>query len=163
MRRHGLVLVVILAGLLLVPSVAAAQKLVFVVRHAERADEPARNENDPALSQAGQARARKLETLLADAHVDAIYVTQYRRTRQTAEPLATAMKVKPEVMPTAVPAFVDALKHHANDVVLIVGHSNTIPAIVKALTGSSVSIGESDYGSLFVVVPATHTVVRMRY
>jgi hypothetical protein len=59
---------------------------------------------------------------------------------------------------------VSALKEdHADDVVLIVAHSSTIPGIVKALTGSSVEVSESDYDSLFVVIPATQTTVRLRY
>ena len=159
-----LLTIVVAAALLVVPEVAAAQKLVFVTRHAERADEPAHDQPDPPLSPEGKARALKLETMLQDAHIEAIYVTQYRRTQQTAAPLADKLDVTPEVMPTSLPALLDALKaHHADDVVLIVAHSSTIPAIIKALAGPSVDLDESDYSSLFVVVPVNHTVLRMHY
>jgi len=149
---------------LAVPGIAAAQKLVFVTRHAERADEPARNQDDPPLSRAGEQRAARLAAMLKDANVKGIYVTAFKRTQQTAAPLATALKLESQVMPLNVTAFVSALKKdHADDVVLIVAHSSTIPGIVKALTGSSVEVSESDYDSLFVVIPATQTTVRLRY
>jgi broad specificity phosphatase PhoE len=146
------------------PAVAEAQKLVYVTRHAERADEPARNQEDPPLSKAGDARAAKLRQMLGDADIKAIYVTQFRRTQDTARPLASKLNIKPEVMPSSVTALVAALKsRHADDVVFIVAHSSTIPGIVKALAGHSVDVDESDYESLFVVVPATSTVSRIRY
>lgn len=153
-----------LVAVVLVPAVADAQKLVFITRHAERADDPVRNQEDPPLSQAGEARAAKLRQMLQDADVKAIYVTQFRRTQETARPLAAKVNVKPEVMPSSVGSLVNALKsRHANDVVLIVAHSSTIPGIVKALAGQSVDVKDSDYENLFVVVPATSTVSRIRY
>jgi broad specificity phosphatase PhoE len=74
------------------------------------------------------------------------------------------------VTPTVVQstANVDALvaamrASHPNDNVLIVGHSNTIPAILKALSGTTIEIAESDYGNLIVVVPATRAVTTLRF
>ena len=148
----------------LAPSAALAQKLVFVVRHAERADDPARDQDNPPLSAAGAARAAKLRALLEDAEIRAIYVSQYRRTQDTAAPLAAKLKVKPELVPPNVSALIEAMRAgHANDNVLIVGHTSTIPAIVKALTGSSLEMPESDYGSLIVIVPATRALTRLRF
>lgn len=153
-----------LSAALVGPSAAGAQKLVFVVRHAERADEPARNQEDPMLSAAGAARANKLRDMLADAGIRAIYVTAFKRTQETAKPLASKVNVKPEVMPSSVDALVAALKsRHANDVVLVVAHSSTIPGIVKALGGRGVDVDDSDYTNLFVVVPATQTISRLRF
>jgi len=146
------------------PALAHAQKLVFVARHAERADEPARNQEDPPLSAAGQTRAARLGAMLADAGVRAIFVTQYKRTQQTAGPLAAKLKITPEVMPVNVAALVQDLKReHAKDVVLIIAHSTTIPGIIKGFGGSDVKLDEKDYTSLFVVVPATGAVSRIRY
>ena len=149
---------------LLVPALAHAQKLVFIVRHAERADEVMRDEADPPLSAAGQARAEKLSTMLADAGIKSIYVTAYRRTQQTAAPLAAKLHLKPEQTPAAATALASRLKsEHANDVVLIVVHSNTIGAIVKALGGPDVKLGDDEYDNLFVLVPATGAMTRIRY
>ena len=158
------VCIVVLAAAVGTPATAAAQKLVFVVRHAERADAPALDQEDPTLSQAGRDRAVRLAAMLRDAGVGAIYVSRYRRTQQTASPLATLLKIEPALTPANVPDLVDTLKtRHARDVVLIVGHSSTVPAIVRALSGLVVSLDESDYTSLFVIVPAHQTAVRMRF
>jgi hypothetical protein len=46
--------------------------------------------------------------------------------------------------------------------VLIVGHSNTVPATIAALGGPKVMVAETDYGSVFVYVPATRTLSRLR-
>lgn len=161
LRRAFLLL---LTGLAIAPSIAQAQSIVFVVRHAERADEPARDQENPPLSAAGAARAGKLREILQDAGIKGIYVSQYRRTQDTAAPLASKLKIKPDVVPASVPAFVSTMKaNHASDPVLVVGHTSTIPTIIKALTGISVDIPESDYTSLFVVVPATRTVTKLRF
>jgi amino acid transporter/phosphohistidine phosphatase SixA len=158
------VLPLVLALLVLAPSVAHAQKLVLIVRHAERADQGMQDEVDPTLSAAGQARAEKLAAMLADADIKAIYVTAYRRTQQTAAPLAARIHVKPEPIPSTTPALVARLKsEHANHVVLIVGHSNTIGDIIKALGGPGVAIGDREYDNLFVLVPATGAMTRIRY
>ena len=70
---------------------ALAQATVFVVRHAERADDgAAKLEDDPDLSAAGRARAEALAAALEDAGITAIFATQYKRTHQTAAPLAKA-------------------------------------------------------------------------
>jgi hypothetical protein len=47
--------------------------------------------------------------------------------------------------------------------VLVVAHSNTAPAIVKALGGATVAVAETEYDNLFVVVPATGATSRLRY
>jgi broad specificity phosphatase PhoE len=162
--RQKLVLVIALAVALAQPAVARAQKLVFVVRHAERADEPARNLPDPPLSASGEARAAKLEAMLADAGVRAIYVTKYRRTQDTARPLAGKLKITPEVMPDSVSGLIADLKsRHGQDVVLLVAHSTTISGIIKGLGGQAVALDEADYTSFFVVVPSTGAVSRLRF
>jgi len=162
--RQKLIVVMALAVALAQPAAARAQKLVYVVRHAERADEPARNQQDPTLSAAGRARAARLEAILADAGVHGIYVTKYRRTQETARPLADKLKITPELMPDSVSALVADLKtRHARDVVVLVAHSTTIPGIIKGLGGPGVTLDESDYNSLFVVVPSTGVASRLRF
>ena len=163
MLRRVIVGLALVAAVAL-PSVAHAQKIVFLVRHAERADEPARDQKDPALSAAGEARAVRLSSMLERAGIGAIYVSEYKRTQDTAAPLAAKLKVKPEMVPANTAALVAAMRAgHANDNVLIVGHTSTIPAILKALSGVSLEIPESDYGNLIVVVPATRAVSTIRF
>jgi broad specificity phosphatase PhoE len=146
------------------PAVANAQQLIFVVRHAERADAGMQAQTDPPLSAAGEARAAKLATMLADAGVKDIFVTEFKRTQDTAKPLASKLGVMAEQMPsTDTGALIAKIKSHPADVVLVVGHQNTVPAILKAFGGPDVTIADAEYDNLFVIVPATGVVTRIRF
>lgn len=140
------------------PPVAQAQDTlqVYVTRHAERADD---GSEDPSISQAGRRRAQALAVRLADAGIDAIYVTGYRRTAQTAAPLAerigiTALVRDVDEAPQALAAAVRA--HPAGDAVLIVGHRNTMPGIIQALSHKATPpIADDEYGRLYRIDLAT--------
>lgn len=154
----------------LTPAIAQAQKLVYVIRHAERADGGAvpagmTTPADPDLSADGEVRARKIAAMLADAGVKAIFTTEFKRTKNTAAPLATKLGLTSQVVTSKdAPGLIDRLKkEHANDIVLIVGHSNTVPGIIKALGGGDVTVADDDYTSMFVVVPGAGTTTRIRY
>jgi len=135
--------------------VSAPPTVVLLVRHAEKAAQPAQN---PPLTEAGAARAQALVAVARDAGVTAIITTQYERTRKTAEPTALALRVTPEVVdagPVAqhAKAVADQVLKHAGGTVLVVGHSNTIPAIVGALGAPQPrDLCDSEYDQLFVVV-----------
>jgi broad specificity phosphatase PhoE len=111
------------------------------------------------LSAAGVARAQALASALRDSRVTAIVTTQLRRTRATALPLAIALGLTPETVPIEhgeVPAHADAVaaavRRHAGGVVLVVGHSNTIPAILAALGGPRLpDICDAAYSNLFIL------------
>jgi broad specificity phosphatase PhoE len=108
--------------------------------------------SDPGLSEAGRARAESLAATLKDAGVTAIFVTEYRRTRETAAPLAKLLGVEPQAMPSRDTAALVARLKSAKSNALVVGHSNTVPDIVKGLgVTSPVTIAEADYHNLFVV------------
>jgi len=155
------------AGLILAAwaSPAAAQKTVLLVRHAEKAD----SSKDAALSEAGHTRARALAGLLANAGVTAIYASEYQRAIKTAEPLAAALNLPVRTFPAADPAgLAERLRtRHPDDVVLVVGHSNTLPDLLKCLGHSATeTIADDDFGSVFVLVPrpgVPPAVVRLRY
>lgn len=102
---------------------------LILVRHAEK--DLAGDARDPGLSEAGQARAERLAHLLSSAAVTHLYATEFRRTQATLEPLAQASGKKIEVFPGAktkdLCAALDALPGGA--VVVVAGHSNTIPAV----------------------------------
>jgi broad specificity phosphatase PhoE len=164
-RPHPVTAFITLAAVVLfTPAVAFAQKLVFVVRHAERADTGTQKQTDPPLSAAGEARAQKLASMLAETGVKGIFVTELKRTQDTAKPLTmkTGLAVE-QVAATDTALLIAKIKSHPNDVVLVVGHSNTLPAILKALAGVDVAIADNEYDNLFVVVPATGTMTRIRY
>lgn len=138
---------------------AAATTTVILVRHAEKAAQPAA---DPPLTAEGTARARALVDVARAAGVTTIITTPFARTRATAGPLAAALGISPDEVNPHAPdhaARVAALirTKHAGEVVLVVGHSNTIPKIVEALgAGAQREICDGEYDDLYIVsLPAS--------
>lgn len=135
----------------------AADTMLIVVRHAEKsADDP----KDPNLSEQGNARARQLAVVLKAANLKAVYTTQYKRTQQTGEPSATQagllLEVRDATKENAETYVSDLLKEiqklHRGETVLIVGHSNTVPDIVKHITGQDIApIGENEFDRIYVI------------
>jgi broad specificity phosphatase PhoE len=165
--------VVALVVAVLVPATVAAQQTVIFVRHAERADGGAGAQTgamsaapaDPLLSAAGEARAAKLATVLADAGVKGIFTSEFKRTQDTAKPLAAKLGLQTQVVAskdaTGLVAKIKAA--HARDTVLIVGHSNTVPSLIKAFGGPEVKIADDEYSGIYVLTPATGTLTLIRY
>lgn len=143
---------------------------VILVRHAEKGGAPA---NDPGLTEAGTARARALMAIARDAGVTAVITTQFARTRDTGRPAAEALGITPEVARAGGSAAQHAqdvarmVQAHAGGVVLVIGHSNTLPAIVAALGAPQPPpICDSEYDDLYVVTLAPNAaahVIRARY
>ncbi len=138
----------------------------ILLRHAEKAGAG----NDPNLSEDGQLRAEALRHTLADVQISAIYSTPYNRTRQTVAGLAADKKVAVTQYEANKPPrrlIDEILALNKGKTVVIVGHSNTIPEIVKTLGASStVTIGETQYDNLFIVnyLDATNAnVINLKY
>src|SRR4026207_25936 len=163
MIRKPLALIV----LLLLSQLVFAQQnevvtTVFLLRHAERADEP---RQDPPLTEKGVARSQALARLLGNAGIKAIFTSQFTRTKMTAEPLAkqlgipaTAISLKTSpsnpraIAEESTRETVDKIMSHAGGSVLLVGHSNSIPDVIKRLGGDVVpTIDEKKFDDLFVV------------
>jgi 2,3-bisphosphoglycerate-dependent phosphoglycerate mutase len=129
----------------------ASETTVIIVRHAEKAAFPG---DDPPLSETGRTRAAALRHALEKAGVAAIYATQYQRTQQTVEPLAQALKIPVSTVDAAQTQTLIARirQKHRGETVVVSGHANTIPDILKALGAAQpAEIGESDFDNLFVV------------
>lgn len=133
----------------------SASSLVFVVRHAERES----RERDSDLSAAGVARAHALDSALADARLTHVIVTEFRRTANTAAPAARRHGLVPIVVANQpdvaahAAAVAAAVRNAGPDaVVLVVGHSNTVPRIVEALGGPArPDLCDQQYATLTVV------------
>ena len=116
--------------------------------------------DDPPLTQDGRRRAEALVGVVKDAHPTAIITTQLRRTVETAQPSAAATGVTPEVVPVSSTTtqqnaveVAAAVRKHAGETVLVVGHGNTVPLIIAALGGPKLpDICEPVYDKLFVLV-----------
>ena len=153
------------AVLLTAASHAIAQQAVIVVRHAEKADQTP----DTHLSARGRARAQALADLLRGAGVTHVITSEYARSQETAAPLVKALGLTPEQVPAKdLPTLVARL--HALDpasIVLVVGHSNTIPPILSVLGWpNTLDLHENDYDNDFVLAPhpgQRASMVRLKY
>ena len=145
--RLALLVVLCFAGL---PRVASAATIILV-RHAERISAMSA---DSLLSPAGEERAQQLSAVLKDAQIQRIYVTEVRRTQQTAAPIAERLHLTPIVIAkNNMDALVSQLqKSGADETVLVVGHTDTVPLIIKRLgAGSAPAIRDDEYDRLTVV------------
>jgi len=128
---------------------AAQDAVVFLVRHAETEPDGTR---DPALSAAGAARSAALAALLDDAGIEAIRSTDYRRTRATAAAVADREGLDPVVYD---PADLEGLARTLSadgGRVLVVGHSNTTPELVRLLGGDAgAAIHEDEHDRLYIL------------
>lgn len=133
----------------------ASTTTIVVVRHAEKA---VGTIEDPPLSPEGEQRAERLAVMFGEAsgvgHLDAIYVTNTRRSQQTAAALAARLHLVPAVVPLSdIGALVArVLRDHRGGTVLIVGHSNTIPELIRELSGKEIEpIADTDYSDIYVL------------
>ncbi len=154
---------------LLVATTASAQGNIFLVRHAERADTAGgaapMMAADPNLSDAGRQRAESLAAILKDAGITAIYTTEFKRTQETAAPLAKALGITLTTVPAKDTAGLVQKLKSATANVLVVGHSNTVPEIVKALgVTPPLKIEDAEYDNLLIVPSAPQPqLIRLRY
>ncbi len=123
---------------------------VYIVRHAEKVDET----DSTDLSPAGKQRAMALANTLADRGIDSIFTTPYRRTRQTAEPLAQRLAIRSVAYPASPPdALVRRVNRMRNQTIVVVGHSNTILPIARRLGArpTMTQIEPGDYDNLLTL------------
>jgi broad specificity phosphatase PhoE len=156
----------LIVATLLTPSRRAyAQEAIYLVRHAERADQS----TDSELSTDGIGRSYALRDMLHDAGITTIYTTDLRRTIATAAPFAAAARVQPVALKAAdTDALIARVRAAApRDRILIVGHSNTLPELLRAAgVTAPIDIGDNEYDNLFIVVPqkgAPPVLLRLRY
>jgi broad specificity phosphatase PhoE len=122
--------------LFLAISGALAQATTFIVRHAEKADD-----------------TEALTKVLRDTNITAIYATEFKRTQETAAPLAHALGIEVTIVPAAATADLATKLKSASGNALVVGHANTIPDLTKTLgITAPLNLADADYDNLFIVV-----------
>jgi broad specificity phosphatase PhoE len=162
MRRSAFVLA--LASLALAPLAGgaalaaqgnAAPTVVIIVRHADKAAQPA---NDPPLTEVGTERALALADFLKDAKVAAVMHTATTRTRETARPTFERFGLTPEIIPNGpAPVVAAAIREmvarHQGQTILVVGHSNTVMPWIAALGGPErPNLCDHQYDGLYTVI-----------
>jgi broad specificity phosphatase PhoE len=154
--KSGKLMYKMLRGLLLLLPLFAwcdrahADQVLYLLRHAEKEISANR---DPDLSAPGRERSEKLAHWFAETGVDAIYASEFRRTRATAEPLVKAKatrlrlaRIGKQAIPEWATQFAKKLRRrHAGETVVVIGHSNTIPELARALGVEIMDIAENEY------------------
>jgi phosphohistidine phosphatase SixA len=143
------------------PASTPAATVVYLARHAEKVDDS----RDPALSPAGEARARELARLLGNAGITHVWSTDFQRTRHTAGPIAAALDLQVRIYnPSDLAGFAAELRRTPGRH-LVIGHSNTTPGTVEALGGDpGPLIPDTEYDRLYLVVLAPGaTTVMLRF
>lgn len=164
-RIFALAALAVSLAVLSTPSLAQEEfkpMTVFLIRHAEKEDEP---RQDPPLKKEGVARSQDLARLLGSAGIKTIVTSQFSRTKLTAEPLAVklgltaaAIRLKSDpsnprkIAEESTKEVVTKVLERAGENALVVGHSNSIPDVIKMLGGDVVpTIDEQKFNDLFVV------------
>ncbi|CAL67233.1 SixA phosphatase family protein [Christiangramia forsetii] len=124
----------------------------YLIRHAEKDRSDSKNSN-PALTEKGLKRAENWANVLKDIEFDAVYSTNYKRTMQTAKPLADLKKLELlnyDANNLYSPEFKKAT---SGKTLLVVGHSNTTPQFANAILDEKKyeNIDDSENGALFIV------------
>ncbi|WP_229422085.1 SixA phosphatase family protein [Massilia aquatica] len=141
---------VLLAASLLAPGLAAADpSIIYLVRHGEKASA----EKDPDLTMRGKARAGNIAAILRSTGITHIYSSTTQRTRQTAQPLASALGLAVQVYDPAQGARLVGQVKAAGGTALVVGHSNTVPDLVRLFGGKpGADIGDDEFDRLYQLI-----------
>lgn len=124
---------------------------IIIVRHAEKNNDVNKN---PSLSEAGKIRAERLNALLNDFKIDALYSTPFARTTETLEPIAKARNLEPKnYNPNEKNLALNLFNNEKGKTILVAGHSNTCPGLANVLINESKysDIDESDYGKIWII------------
>ncbi|MES2317059.1 MAG: pre-peptidase C-terminal domain-containing protein [Pseudomonadota bacterium] len=133
----------------LAPSVAMADaKYIYVTRHAEKGTAV----DDPALTAAGVTRAQNIAATLKKANITSIYSTNFLRTQQTAQPLATLLTLPVKSYDGGqIPTFAQQLLALPGNT-LVVGHTDTVPDLIRQLGGDTIApIAETEFDRLYQI------------
>lgn len=131
---------------------------VYLVRHAEKQEPASTTDTDTSLSKEGQARAEKLATLLNGCAISAAHTTPYKRTTETAKTVLDKNQIAGSPIttnPREMAALLEQIRMSSGKSLLVVGHSNTIPAVARALAGRNDAvpdIPDTSFDNLFVVI-----------
>jgi phosphohistidine phosphatase SixA len=124
---------------------------IYLVRHAEKTGATS---NADLKTPEGFARANLLRDTMQNFTLANVYSTNTPRTIHTAEPTATAQNL-PIIIYANGDSLVDKLLLQKNKKFLLVGHSNTIPNIIrhaKLNPGFEGNIADNDFSNFFVIV-----------
>ena len=144
----------IVIALLLLGQIGIAQEVTtyYLIRHAEK-DRTDPSNRDPHLTVAGQERAEKWQNVFNAVPFDIVYSTPYHRTRETAQPTASAKQLLVESYDPRDLYNASFKEKNKGKIVLVVGHSNTTPALANKILGREEypQIDDRNNGNLYII------------
>jgi phosphohistidine phosphatase SixA len=147
--------IILLCTLVLTKNTYGSEQTLYLLRHFEKQS----GGSDPALTEVGRQRAEQLVIELAAAGVQEIYSSDYIRTRETVEPLAAKLGLTVKLYDPTKLAELAAILTNKNTTIVVSGHSNTTPQLVRLLGGQAEDMDESNYGTLFKLTRSSDEVV----
>ena len=154
LRLLALALFALASACATAPAEAPRQPVYYVMRHLHTPE----GERDPDLTAEGRRQAALLAGWFGRERPAAIYVSRYKRSEQTAAPLAARLGLTPIVYdPADTPGLVARVRAGPCPA-LIVGHSNTVPDIVAQLGGARPApLVHADFGDIWRIGPGGET------
>lgn len=146
------VFLLVLFAMLLLPGAISAQakeKIILLVRHAEKVD----SSQDPELSAEGKQRAERLAKTIRKFRPGAFYSTNFKRTRDTLVPLASKRKKEIQIYDARKPQdLIDQIMKSGTKRFVISGHSNTIPALANLVSKKDLfkNLDDSEYSVIWL-------------
>jgi broad specificity phosphatase PhoE len=156
MKRNFLkfLFVLAIAAAFASPTLAQGKKTIILIRHAERESGSMASPTDPPLSAEGMKRAERVAKRIGKFHPGAIYSTNFKRTRDTVEPLAKKRDKTVEIYdPAGAKDLAAKILASKTKRFVVVGHSNTIPPLANLLTGKDLfkNLQETEYSVIYVI------------
>ena len=153
-KLSALSLTGLIFGLVLAAAVTAQDKTIILIRHVEKDSSPTADKTDPEVSEAGRARALALVQKMSKYKPDAIYSTNYKRTRDSVKPLSEKRKKPVQIYdPANQQKLVDEMMASKIKKFLVVGHANTIPALANLIAKKEIfkTLSEAEFGVIWVI------------
>ena len=155
-RRNSVLLLLLLlaSGFTYAAAAQETSKTIVLVRHAEKDTSPAADPEDPDLTPEGKQRAERLWKLVKRYKPGALYSTDYRRTRDTLAEVARRRHLDVKTYDARKPAdLVAGINSSPVKRFVVVGHSNTIPALANLLLKKELfkQLDDSEYGAIWVI------------
>ncbi len=164
--QHDTVFIQVTDTLTLTDFIHDTATTFIVLRHAETTG----GGTNPNLSTEGLARAEELKRILANVPLAAVFSSNYNRTKQTAQPTADDKLLTVNIYdPLNQSPLVDNwLSTYRGKTVLVLGHSNTAPALLNLFVGSNqyANLPDSEYDNLFIATVSEKgraTVLHLKY
>ena len=124
----------------------------YLIRHAEKV-RINKTDRDPALNEKGMIRALNWRDFFIDKDISKIYSTNYKRTLETVKPIEVAMGLTAILYSPSSIDYKNFISSNKGEIVLVVGHSNTIPDFVNELINDQVysQIDDLNNSNLYIV------------